>query len=164
MNNKTDWKQNDGVTHINIHWFGNTSLGRSLYRGAGTPFVHPKLGPFNHLEGFWFYISRESHSDDYRRLPPKKIRELAKNDRKIIVADFKTLILEAQYCKISQNETLKKELIENQLPFDYYYFFGESSVPIRVSFHDWFIQQILTVRDRIMLNETIDYLDPHTYL
>ena len=53
---KLDPKE-DGVSHINVWSRGTTDLGRDLSNFAHTPFVHPRYGPFQSVEGFWYWLS-----------------------------------------------------------------------------------------------------------
>lgn len=116
--------EGDGVTHININPRGETELGKLLSHFPKTPFIHPYLGPFSSMEGFWYYIRSKE--------PDEKLRELAGHEAKFHgkklearrFDEFKDLIVDANYHKINQNTNIRQLLVESVLPFDHYYLFG----------------------------------------
>ena len=56
---------NDGIDHINTYSKGKTELGKLLTNFAHTPFVHPKYGEFQSVEGFW-YFKKTGYSHSWR--------------------------------------------------------------------------------------------------
>ena len=113
----------DGVDHINISVSGKTKLGQALAFEANQRMIHPILGPFNCLTGYWCYIKSESRRPVYRSKPAKSCQYIAKqhNDTRDNIPNFKALIASGIYYKIISDETLKQMVIDSSLPFMMYY-------------------------------------------
>lgn len=52
---------NDGVTHINVYSQGRTELGKFLSNFARCP-IETEDGPFNSIEGYWYWLSCRDES------------------------------------------------------------------------------------------------------
>ena len=113
----------DGKDHVNISITGDTELGRMLSPEWVSKFVHPVLGPFDHMTGFWTYSKSKSHADYYRSAKPSNCLNFAKehDDNVTNVANFKAVILSGIYNKIMQNEKLKNLVKGNDLKFEIYF-------------------------------------------
>lgn len=114
----------DGITHINVFPRGKTELGRLLAHFSKTPFVHPYLGAFNSMEGFWYYVRAKYPDEKLRTLSGPGAKFYGRNLEHRRFNEFKDIINDANYHKIDQNATIKKLLVESELPFDHYYFKG----------------------------------------
>lgn len=111
----------DGQDHINIHVHAVTDLGRFLAPPSNTPFDHPYFGPFNSMEGFWYYIKSAHKDEALRTLWGKDARTLGQQQPEVQVPNFFQIIRAANYYKIEQSHSMQQLLIESTLPFDHYY-------------------------------------------
>ncbi len=144
----------DGSTHINIYTKGNTELGRSLSHFAYTPFTHPYFGPFNCMEGFWYFMRNGRTDDSLRYLTGMRVKLQGRSVRSQWYPDFKQDILAANYCKVMQHEKIKKTLIESTLPFDHYYIFSArnakaSDILINPRDSDWLVKGWEELREAV---------------
>lgn len=130
----------DSVTHINIWYRADTELGRLLSHFSYSPFVHPYYGPFNSMEGFWFYIRSIERDDKLRNLYGAKAKEYGRTLTCQWCPNFREIINIANFYKIEQNEHLKKLVLASTLPFKSYYLFGEGQVLIHPKEHEWLVQ------------------------
>lgn len=115
----------DGEAHINVWSRGNTELGRLLTNFAHTPFVHPRLGPFESMEGYWYWLSTGCCHDDLRWLWGYLAKQVGKRYTRVPVGDFEELICEGIYHKVTQTPGLVKRVAYSTLPFYHYYWFGD---------------------------------------
>lgn len=138
---------NDGIDHINILWHkAATRLGHNLSHFTKLSFVHPYLGPFSSMEGFWFYIRSGRVAEELRY----KSGFAAKKDGRLYTQrwndNFDEDIMAGNYQKILQNSgsvsksRLLEDFLESELPFTHYYLFetaagGKTKVPARGE--DW---------------------------
>ncbi len=115
--------QVDGVDHINIYSFGKTELGRMLAPETNGRFVHPIIGPFNCLTGFWAYVKSKSRKNTYRTKDARSCLNIVNkfNDAQPNVPNFKAIITSGIYYKVMSDETLKNMVKESTLPFEMYY-------------------------------------------
>ena len=128
----------DGKDHVNISITGDTELGRMLSPEWTSKFIHPVLGPFDHMTGFWAYTKSKSHADYYRSAKPSNCLNFAKehDDNITNVANFKAVILSGIYNKIMQNEKLKNLVKGNGLKFEIYFtkIHEEDNVGTKISY------------------------------
>ncbi len=119
----------DGVGHIRIGLNSETVLGNMLDIEFNLPFLHPYLGHFNSVEGFWNYITVFNNNqlvEEFRDIPGHKCKKLVNKLNKgggmsrIKSFTFKSHIYNAMYLKIIQNEFLFKMITESELPFKQY--------------------------------------------
>ena len=131
----------DGVTHINIWILGKTELGKMLAHFYHMPFKHPRLGPFNSMEGLWHYVKTEEKDDTLRALSG---------------------INAANFYKIEQNPRLVQLMVESDLPFEFYYLFGPDNIKITPPGYTWLVDGFEEIRrmlkeGRRPADEDIDY-------
>lgn len=131
----------DGVDHINTCGRVNTALGKLLSHSERIKFIHPYFGPFESMEGFWYYMrsggANGRGDDKLRYLSGRKAKDYGQMKPVIAYDYFQEDILAANYQKIVQNAELEKLFIDSTLPFDHYYLFGPNSVLIRPRGSDW---------------------------
>lgn len=126
-----EYARKDNITHLNIYSRGVSRVGRLLSHFTYSPFVHPQYGPFNSMEGFWYYLKA---ADGCRGLDQMRVlsgRDAKRQGKMLPIqrrARFKAAIIEANFHKVMQNAELKALLLESTLPFDHYYLF-EPQVP-----------------------------------
>jgi hypothetical protein len=161
MNSQTDYKNKnirsalatdytkDGIDHINIWFKARTELGRELSHFYYMPFKHPYYGPFNCMEGFWYYIKSVQRDDSLRTLSGYQAKEHGRTLTRRWVDNFKAIIIEANYHKIIQNEDLERKVIESTLPFDHYYLYGDGNIIIRPKGNEWLVEGFEEIRTMI---------------
>jgi hypothetical protein len=140
----------DGVKFINIYDFGNSELGRMLSPITHMPFVHPVYGSFQTLQGFWEWIKSEERPDAIRYVSGKQAVHIGRGLTKIYLANFQELIVQANFCRIDQNERLRKEFLLSSLPFEMYYIRNpgtKDAIAIRPSNREIIVQATQQVRD-----------------
>lgn len=149
---------NDGINHINIYSRGKTELGVNLSHFAKTPFVHPYFGPFNSMEGFWYYLKAEKKDDKLRQLYGPEAKFYGKKLPSVLVRHFNLLIMDANYLKIKQNPHIAKMMIESTLPFDHYYvnYKAVSPFKIKIPGFEWLISGFERIRDDLK-NGNVDH-------
>ncbi len=113
----------DGVEHINIYSKGKTSLGRKLSHFTRTPFIHPHYGPFDSMEGFWYWLRSPKRDDTLRNLSGKEAKDYGKKLPKGFYPEFWEDIQAANYQKVIQHPDIMQMLVDSELPFQHYYVF-----------------------------------------
>lgn len=125
--------QNDGTDHINVYSKGRTELGRFLSNFAYSP-VNTQDGPFNSIEGYWYWLSCDHPDRDKLRelhgFGAKKLgRELRGKDWNTSES-FKSKITRAIELKVRGNEHMMELFAGNELPLAHYYvFYGKTKTP-----------------------------------
>lgn len=141
----------DGVTHINIYTLGKTELGKGLAHFTFSPFKHPYYGPFNSMEGFWYFIKAKEPDDTLRNLAGYKAKEYGKKLPGRFRENFKEIVVDANFHKIDQNPRLKQLIVESVLPFDHYYLYGPGNLLIRPKGFEWLVEGFEHIR--VLLRE-----------
>jgi hypothetical protein len=162
----TRYSDGDGVTHINIWSRGQTRLGQELSHFSYKPFIHPFFGPFNSMEGFWYYLKSADKPDKLRRLWGFRAKEVGRELENVHVHGFSDIIIAANWYKIEQDFELRQMVEESTLPFDHYYLFGEDEdhqVLIRPKGHEWLVQGFEQIRTSIKNGEEAPTLDYDKY-
>lgn len=135
----------DSVTHINIYSRGKTALGRFLSNFALSPFVHPKYGDFQSVEGFWYWYATGQKHDVLRHLFGSEAKSVGRSFERVHtpVAEFEKAIQEAITAKLRQNPIQLNLLIDSTLPLTHYYVqYGKS----RDAGYEWITEYIEYVR------------------
>lgn len=128
----------DGVTHINIDKRGRTELGQMLTHMARSQFDHPEFGPFQSVEGYIGFIRSGAKDDQFHYVHGMNARYRAKNQDSDFIRGFRELVMEANYLKIVQNETLRQAIKASALPFDHYYLLSNGR-PVQPRNAQWII-------------------------
>lgn len=159
----------DGITHINIYSKAETELGRLLSNLSNLSVKIPSIGTFKCLEGYWYYLKCEqvlSYKEfekikdnffDFNGFQAKKYgKEILENffkEKKLITDneipnEFKDKIKLALQYKIKQNIYLAKLLVNSDLPFYHYYYYGQkdNAKVIFLNQYDWIIDEIVRLR------------------
>ena len=141
--------EEDGISHLNIYSRGKTELGRFLSNFALSPFIHPKFGSFNTVEGFWHYLRTGKKYECFRTLSGMDCKKISKQYEKQDCDNFQRYIKEAILLKIESNEKFKLLLKESTLPLTHYYYYGdESTYKIVVPDNSkWLINYIEDIRE-----------------
>lgn len=137
----------DGVTHINIYNRSKCELGHRLSHFYKSPFRHPFYGPFNSMEGFWYWIKAAKPDDMLRQLDGFQAKQHGKSLRQGPRYDsFYDVIVEANFYKIVQNPTLRKMVTDSVLPFDHYFLWGPGPMFVRPVNFEWLVQGFEAIR------------------
>lgn len=121
----------DGVDHLNIYSRGETKLGRWMSNFTKHPFVHPQHGPFDSVEGYWYWLS--TYDERLRKLSGFQAKKLGKSlPRQLVIGFntevFKNLIREAITAKLNTPPLWSGLLRQCTLPFCHYYVFNGRAV------------------------------------
>ena len=153
--------EDDGKNHINIYSHGKTELGRLLSHFAHTPFVHPFFGPFNSMEGFWYYLKAATKDEKLRQLYGSEAKFYGKRLPSVRVKNFNILIVDANYHKVNQNPRLGNLLVQSTLPFDHYYVDNRINIgqKVKLSGFEWLIEGFEVIRENIKIGNIPQPLD-----
>lgn len=111
----------DGKDHINIYSRGSTELGQLLSHFSNTFFNHPVFGPFDSMEGFWYYMRSKEKDDQLRYLSGYAAKKYGRVLEPAWYDEFWEDVLAANYQKVIQNPHIKRMLMASTLPFQHYY-------------------------------------------
>lgn len=148
--NKLDPRE-DGITHINTYSRGSTELGQELSNFAHTPFVHPRFGPFESMEGYWYWLSTGCQHDGLRTMWGFMAKQEGKRLTQVPCDNFEELICEGIEHKVRQNPSLARRLAHSTLPLCHYYWYGRAEtgkyatrVPESSLFQMLFLEELRT--------------------
>lgn len=143
----------DGETHICIDIDAQTDLGRMLSHYYECEFEHPVFGMFRTMEGFWRYINCDDKGtkqrDEFRTINGKGVNKISRTMEKRNVDNFKEIIYEANYYRILNNEKLYDLFVNSDLPFDYYFLFGDDKIVQRAKGYQWIINMYESLRSNM---------------
>jgi len=141
---------NDGIKYINIYAHGAEELGRLLAPITHMPFTHPDYGNFQNLQGFWEWLKSKERPDALRYVTGRQAIEIGRGLTKDYVERFHDIILEANFCRIDQNQQLHEAFLKSELPFEMYYLKNPHShnpLPIRPSTRELMVNSFTELRD-----------------
>lgn len=162
----------DGVDHINIHNDAVTELGRLLDMNAKTPFTHPELGSFHCVGGLWHYIKTRPMVEEYRILHGAQLRYKVSQMKResmsnpeapqpVSVNGFKTIVADAMWHKVTQDEKLVNLMAQSTLPFEHYFNQGALNLRQYPSEGFWIVAAYEKIREAI--KHRLDSGDSTTY-
>lgn len=159
--------EKDGIDYINIYSQCVTRLGQRLSHFARSKFVHPYFGPFESMEGFWFYMRTGRKYDKLRYLYGLRAKRAGKELPMVHNPNFQEDILAGNYQKIIQDEGLTKSFRDSDLPLTHFYLFwpkGENPqtsqmkpVIIFPRNSDWLIDGMEEIRRALKANEVPEF-------
>ena len=160
----------DGITHINVHYtFGQTSLGRQLSTYSVAAFEHPYFGPFKCIEGFMRYIRSGCSDDAFRRMTGSQAKShfvkaldagtIANHD----IPNEAGILTSALYAKLQHNSVIAANFTESTLPFDQYYLYKTSKLPIRPEDGGLLTNSLMALRDLMVQGKEPTPIDPEEY-
>lgn len=150
--------ENDGIDHINTYSKGKTTLGRQLTNFAHSPFIHPKHGKFESMEGYWYFIKTGKCFPEFKKVHGFKAKQLGRKlapeadqyDNVNISDYFKNEILEGLRLKFRQNKDILLALISTDLPLAHYYVGGNHITGYNIQQlpeYNWIIEEIERIRE-----------------
>jgi hypothetical protein len=148
----------DGVGHINIDKKGRTELGRMLTHMARSQFDHHEFGPFQSVEGFIGFIRSGAKDDQFHYVHGMNARYRAKNQDSDFILGFREIVMEANYLKIMQNESLLAIFKASTLPFEHYYLL-ENGRAVQPRNAQWIIPGFEEIRRIIQAGESYPKVD-----
>jgi len=162
LKKKNPINPDDGVTHINIWLHGQEPLGRMLSHFYKMHFTHPVLGPFNSMEGLWYYVKAVhpetgKKDDTLRKLYGIKAKDRGKQLKNMYVENFRDIIIAANFYKIEQNPDLLKQFTESTLPFKMYFYYND--VLVEQPEYDWLVEGFEEIRRMFKENRRPKELD-----
>lgn len=140
-------KATDGIDHINISPQGRTELGVLLAHYTESHFVHEYLGPFDSMEGYWYYVKSAVPDDKLRSLSGKQAYLYGKELPAIRRQFFREIIKDGNYFKISQNDRLRELFAASELPLTQYYNYGAHSIAINPKTMPWLVPDFEQLRE-----------------
>lgn len=146
-------KTTDGVDHINISPQGKTRLGKLLAHFTESRFIHEYLGPFNCMEGYWYYVKSAVPDDRLRSLVGREAYEFGKTLPAVRRKHFQEIIMDGNYFKIDQNAELKELFTASTLPLTQYFNWGEHAIPINPKTAPWLVTDFEELRDMFKNND-----------
>lgn len=158
----------DGEDHINVYSNCKTELGKALSPFEIKPFIHPLYGKFNSRQGFYYYLLSKDGHEAFRTMPPTvKMSKYAANlpTMGFFAVNLRYFMAEALWYQIKDNETVKQQLIDNQLPFEAYYLRRQkfddtvSLIPSRPNANAQWITRIVTVIANALKANTVPNFD-----
>lgn len=143
----------DGEDHINIYLNCKTPLGQALSPFTINPFIDRFYGKFNSRQGFYYYLLSKDGHEAFRIMHPIKMRNYAANlpTMGYFSPNLRYFMATALWSQIKDNEAVKQQLIDNQLPFEAYYLKRQkfentvSHIPARPNGNAVWITRIVTV-------------------
>lgn len=147
----------DGINHINAHTIGKTELGRLLAHFTHTPFIHPFFGPFDSMEGFWYYMRSPVKDNKLRYMSGSSAKEYGKKLPSAYYDDFWEDIIAANYQKVIQNEEIHRMMLETTLPFQSYYLHGPLKVVTPTRDDHRFTSGLEEIRQALKENRVSEY-------
>lgn len=137
----------DSVTHINIYSQAKTELGVLLSNFTKTPFVHPKYGLFQSMEGYYYFVSTGTIDSLLQSLYGVQAKNYGRTLPRADVPDFEVQMRFGLRLKVDQNKHIKDKLQRTTLPFVHYYnYAGKVVVPTG---NDWLIDEITKIREEL---------------
>lgn len=158
--------ENDGIDHINIWTSGRTELGRMLANFTYCHFDVPGIGPFNSMEGFWWFIKTSSKTNDetkarnkLRSLSGRNAKDTGRNGNLMKITGFKELVRWGMYQKVIQNEKLANLMKESTLPFEMYWLKEDSAMEVYPSGWEWQTEIAEEIRNHLKQGTTMEMPD-----
>lgn len=148
----------DGVDHININERSKTRLGLLF---SNQYYFKQEVGPygkFSSIKRFWTWVTSVERPDEIRHLHTSKLSAFTKSLTKCKVVNFKVMIAEAMYHKVSKLSELKKLLLENDLPFECYYVDAEGNKS-RYTFSKWIIYIANIIQTALKEDKKPDFIE-----
>lgn len=136
----------DGKTHINVYSKGGTALGRELSFFAHRPFVHPALGSFQSLEGYYHYIATGCQHENFRFLYGQAAKQTGKMFAKVNQDNFHARIHEGVVAMLTAHVDLRIALAASQLPFAHYYVYNDGWSVTMPEQHHWVVELYESIR------------------
>lgn len=152
--------EGDGIDHINIWDGAETELGEILSHGYQLRFHHSMFGSFYSIETFWYYIQSKERDDQIRSLAGRILKNFANDKSKTticFISNFRAIIADTQWQRISSMQPLVDELIKTDLPFDCYYINAQSGVKTRPIMYRWICAGMEEIRKALKENRLPDF-------
>lgn len=160
----------DNVTHINVHYtFAKTSLGRQLSTYQSAAFEHPYFGPFKCIEGFMRYVSTGCRDDSFRRMTGSQSKShfvTSITDGLLVkypIPNEAAILTSALYAKLKHNPVIEVSFTESTLPFDLYFLYKPSGLPIRPEDGALLTDSLTALRDLMVQGKEPAPIDPEEY-
>lgn len=149
--------EKDGVDHLNVHYnFARQPLGRRLSTYQVERFEHDYFGAFKCIEGFRLYVKTGCCDDEFRNQTGAQAKAyfrqrldagtLTQRD----IPNEEQVLLLAYYARLVQHPVTAAQFTESTLPFDNYFLWGRSKLPIRPPKESALLVQTLTTLRQLM--------------
>lgn len=160
VNAKLDWNPAmDGIDHINIYSKSQSELGRLLSNWAETMFVHPELGLFKTMEGFFAYLATGQKYDYLRTVSGFEAKKVLKDLPRVAKRGFEDELQRALTYKFEQSPRIQELLRKHKnLPITHYYWYGQLGNNPRIVPNEgdtWLEDGWNRIRNNFIINETL---------
>lgn len=148
----------DGDTHILLSNYSKTDIGKAISLEIYWPFQHDMLGMFGTISAFWTYISSYDCDEKIRSLQGSGLHMFSKNIVKNKVVNYKAIVMDACWQRVSKNPEIMEELKLSTLPFDVYYTQGGNGVRARPVYAAWFVEGYEEIRKAIKEDRSPNFM------
>lgn len=149
----------DGKTHLNVYSKGRTEVGRFLTNLAHTPFEHPIWGPFQSVEGFWYWYFSPKRSDKLRELHGVEAKMVGRvlskrkdnKDGFAITPIQKSVIREVIRFKVRKYPEMWPAIARTEgLPFVHYYVVPGGGIIDMTEKYQWVMDELTDIRSKLV--------------
>lgn len=147
----------DGLDHINIWQYGETSLGKFLSHGSRFKINHNYFGKFNSMDGFWKYIQSEERDDRIRYMHGPALKNFSKSLTMLRIPNFRAAIMHANYQKLKQHPKYLTQLKRSVLPLECYYLNHRTKIRVRPVPFRWIIEGFNEIRTALQAGIEPDF-------
>lgn len=112
------------------------------------------------MEGFWQYVSSADRDDRLRHMVSAPARNLGRTLPKRTEPNFKWIIADALFQRVTQSSRTTRLIIESEAPFDMYYLYKTQSgimTPIRHKDANWMVPIYEEIRKALKENRVPDF-------
>jgi hypothetical protein len=161
----------EGTDHINVHYNYGKKLGRLLSTYQVERFEHPYFGPFKCVEGFMLYVKTGCRDDEFRYLTGARAtahfrKQMNEGNLKINNIDNGVLVhllISAYHARLVQHPVTAAQFKESTLPFDFYFLYEGSGLPVRPENAALLIHALMTLREYMKRDLTPPLMSSEEY-
>ncbi len=137
----------DGIDHINMADDSVTELGRDLCHTAKIGFEHEHYGWFDSVDNFWYYIRSAERDDRLRTFSGRRLKTFSEHVTQCRIPNFRVMVMEANWQKVIQNDTVANRLRASTLPLDCWFRFRrKDGIRMRHNVAHWLIAGFEEIR------------------
>ena len=138
----------DGVSHINVYFYGKTRIGRLLSNMSNHPTYHKVYGHFAGCEGAWYYLCTGMKDDKLKVLSGFEAKKYGKKLKRIYNPNMRDEMWEMVKWKIDNTPEILNGFIESDLPFVHYYHYNGKVIVPKNS--DWLMEELNYYREELI--------------
>lgn len=139
--------ETDGYDHLRIHPRAATMLGRALWHGAHSEFVHPEHGVFQSLEGYWQWLRTGMRHDSLRNQYGQKAFSMGCRYETVPNKQFRAHVCDAIHARIQQTPRVVALMLLSDVPLLQYNDDSYQGDYVVTHQWDWCLQALEHARD-----------------